>query len=104
MPWTRPPTFSIGCRACPSGSTARAQSKRLPSRGGGGFQELQRADQIVLQIAAVDDGVEEAFFEQELGALEAFGEFLADGLLDDARAGEADKRAGFGDVEIAEHG
>ncbi len=42
--------------------------------------------------------------QQELGALEAFREFLADGLLDDARAGEADERAGFGDVEVAEHG
>ncbi len=29
---------------------------------------------------------------------------LADGLLDDARAGETDERAGFTDVEVAEHG
>jgi hypothetical protein len=43
-------------------------------------------------------------FEEELGALEAFGELLADGLFDDAGAGEADERAGFGDVEVAEHG
>ena len=43
-------------------------------------------------------------FEEELGALEAFREFLAGGLLDDAGAGEADEGAGFGDVEVAEHG
>ena len=42
--------------------------------------------------------------EQEFGALEAFGELLADGLLDDARSREANERAGFGDVEVAEHG
>lgn len=52
----------------------------------------------------MDYGVEEAVFEEELGALEAFWEFLADGLLDDAWAGEADEGAGFGDVEVAEHG
>jgi hypothetical protein len=37
----------------------------------------------------VDNGVEEAFFEQELGTLKAFGEFLADGSLDHARTGTA---------------
>ena len=37
---------------------------------------------------AVDDGVEEAVFEEELGALEALGELLADSLLDDAGAGD----------------
>ncbi len=52
----------------------------------------------------MDDGVEEAFFEEEFGALEAFGEFLANGLLDDAGSGEANEGAGFGDVEVAEHG
>ena len=52
----------------------------------------------------MDDGVEEAVFEEEFGALKAFGEFLADGLLDDPRAGETDECAGFADVEVAEHG
>ena len=42
--------------------------------------------------------------EQELAALEALGQALADGLLDDPRAGEADQRLGLGDVEVAEHG
>ena len=41
--------------------------------------------------------------EQELAALESFGQLLADRLLDDARAGEADQRLRLGDVEIAEH-
>ena len=56
------------------------------------------------QFFAGDDGVEETVVEQKFGALKTFGEFLADGLLDDAGAGETDERAGFGDVEIAEHG
>src|SRR6266852_7128698 len=52
----------------------------------------------------MDDGVEKTMLEQELGALESFGKFLANGLLDDAGAGEADERAGLRDVEVAEHG
>jgi hypothetical protein len=42
--------------------------------------------------------------QQELGALESFRQLLADGLLDDAGAGESDESAGFGDVEVAQHG
>ena len=72
--------------------------------GGLRLHKTQGADQEIFQFAAGDDGVEHAVFEQELGALEALGELLADGLLDDAGAGEADEGAGFGDVEIAEHG
>src|SRR6266404_9103172 len=52
----------------------------------------------------MDDGVEKSMLEKELGALKSFGEFLANGLLDDAGASEADEGSGFGDVEIAEHG
>src|SRR6266446_897760 len=52
----------------------------------------------------MDNGVEEAVFKQEFGALKTFGEFLANGLLDDARAGETDKRSGFANIEVAEHG
>src|ERR1035438_4476681 len=52
----------------------------------------------------MDHGVEEAFFEEELGALETFRKFLADGLLDDAGACEADEGSGFGDVEVTQHG
>ena len=52
----------------------------------------------------MDDGVEKAVLEKELGALESFGEFLANGLLDAAGAGKADERAGLRDVEVAEHG
>src|SRR5580698_1438956 len=73
-----------------------------PSRRRG--HEIQRAGNIRLELASVNYGVEEAMFEQEFAALEAFGEFLADRLLDDPGAGEADQRARFGDVEVSEHG
>ncbi len=36
-------------------------------------------------------------------ALEAVRQFLADGLLDDARAGKADQRAGLGNMHVAQH-
>ena len=42
--------------------------------------------------------------EQELRALEALGQLLADRLLDDARPGEADEGARLGHVQVAEHG
>src|SRR5947207_13254483 len=69
-----------------------------------GQEQVEGAGDKRLELLAVDHGVEEAVFEQEFGALKAFGEFLADGLLDDARARKADERARLADVEVAEHG
>src|SRR5438093_12725590 len=42
--------------------------------------------------------------EQKLAGLEAFGQLLTDGLLDDSRSGETDLRARLSDVEVAQHG
>src|SRR5258708_39216163 len=69
-----------------------------------GQKEIEGAGDKGFEILAVDDGVEEAVLKQEFGALKAFGEFLANGLLDDARAGETDERAGLANIEVAEHG
>src|SRR5271155_1128729 len=71
---------------------------------GRGLHEVEGAGQVGLELAAGDYGVEEAVLEEEFGALEAFGELLTDGLLDDALAGEADECSGLGDVEVTEHG
>ena len=49
----------------------------------------------------MDHGVEKSVLQQKFGALEARGQLLPDGLLDHARAGEADQRAGLGDIQIA---
>ena len=46
------------------------------------------------QVATVHDHVDRAVLEQELAALEALGQCLAHGLLDDARAGESNQRRG----------
>ena len=59
---------------------------------------------VVAQLLALDDHVEHAVLEQELGALEALGQRLADGLLDHARSREADERARLGEDDVAQHG
>ena len=56
------------------------------------------------QLVAMHHHVDHAVVVQIFGALETFRQFLADGLLDHARAGEADQRAGLGDLHVAEHG
>src|SRR5712692_920872 len=71
---------------------------------GSGQKEIEGAGDEGLEVLAVDDGVEETVFEEEFGALKSFGEFLADGLFDDARTGETDECAGLADVEVTEHG
>src|SRR5437660_12287530 len=68
-----------------------------------GQKKIEGAGDERFKFLAVDDGVEETVFEQEFGALKAFGEFLANGLLDDARAGESNERPGLANVEISEH-
>ena len=58
----------------------------------------------VAKLMAMHHHVDHAVLEKIFGALEAVGKLLADGLLDDARPGEADQRAGLGDMDVAEHG
>ena len=62
------------------------------------------AGDLGFEVAAGDDAVDEAVFEEELGGLEAFGEFETDGGFDGAGAGEADEGLGFGDADVAERG
>ena len=71
----------------------------LPSRGQIGDQPAQG----FLQLLAVDDHVDHAVGEQIFGALESFGQLFADGLFDHPLPGEADQRAGLGDLDVAEH-
>ena len=59
---------------------------------------------VALQLEARHDHVDHAVLHQIFGALEAFRQLFADRLLDDARAGKADQRAGLGDVHVAQHG
>src|SRR5690606_23121156 len=50
---------------------------------------------LVTRPPPIDDHVDRALLEQELGALEADRQSLLHGLLDHARAGETDQRAGL---------
>ena len=58
---------------------------------------------VGFHFAPIDHQVDHALLEQELAALKALGQLLADGLLDDARAGKPDERLRLGDVQVAEH-
>ena len=60
-------------------------------------EELQRLRDECLQVFAMNDGVDHSVFQQKLAALKPFGKLLPDRLLDHARPGEADQRAGFRD-------
>ena len=61
-------------------------------------------ESVSLRSRPLHDHVDHAVLEQIFGALESVGQALADGLLDHARAGEADQRARLGDLHIAQHG
>ena len=67
------------------------------------WKKLRHRAMVSLSSLARHHHVEHAVLEQELGALEALRQRLADGLLDHPRSGEADQRAGLGDVDVAEH-
>src|SRR6185312_3146633 len=67
-------------------------------------EEPEAAGDIPLHVGAFDHGVQKSMLQQKLAALETFGKLLADGLLDHARAREADERARLADVEVAQHG
>src|ERR1043165_10280759 len=66
--------------------------------------EVERLDDEVAHLAAVNDGVEHAVFEEELGALEILRQLLTDGLFDDAWTGKTDQGFWLGDNQVAEHG
>src|SRR6185312_9444536 len=67
------------------------------------FQKFQGADQIILKFVARYHCIEEASLEQKFRTLKAFWQLLADRLLDYPGTCESNQRAGFGDIEVAEH-
>jgi hypothetical protein len=54
------------------------------------------------EVLARDDGVEVAELEVPLRGAEPCGQFLLGGLLDDARPGEVQPRAGLSDADVGE--
>src|SRR5262245_38655566 len=81
----------VGCQGTFSGH-GRRQTELTQRPGDRGFQ-----------LSSIDDEIDEAFFEEELAALEALRQLLPDGLFNHTRPGESDQRLRFGDVQIAEH-
>ena len=91
-----------GSAACAApAASRRARRDRLGHRRAA--QQPAEPRERRAQFVAMHHHVDHAVVLQILGALEAVGQFLADGLLDHARAGEADQRAGLRDVHVAEH-
>src|SRR5215471_1576159 len=67
-------------------------------------QQRNEPDQGLAQLVAMHHGVDHAVLQQVLRTLEAGRQFLADRILDYARAGEADDGVGLGKMDIAQHG
>ena len=78
-----------------------ARAARL-ARGRLGQEPAQLGDGRA-QIVAMHHHIDHAVVAQIFRLLKSVRQFLANGLLDDARAGEADQRAGLGDLNVAEH-
>ena len=66
--------------------------------------ELQQLDEGGAKFATWHDLVHKAVFQLELAALEALGQALTDGLLDDAGTGEADECPRLGQHDVAKAG
>src|SRR5437867_1309154 len=88
------------------GSLLTRMRSRKETRWGEVYRPTRRpaALRMVASIAALDDEIELAVLEEELGALETLRERLTDGLGDDAGSGEADQGSRLGDDHVAEHG
>src|ERR1700681_344160 len=76
--------------------SASARGKRLA------LQQGQQLGQIVLELTAIDDHVDGAFFEQKFGALKTLGKLFAHSLLDHSRAREPNQGSRFGENDVAD--
>src|SRR5256712_13087561 len=63
---------------------------------------VQEESDPLLELVPRDDLIDEAVLEEELRALEAGGQLLADRLAGHARAGEADERSRLREDDVAE--
>src|SRR6185437_5329801 len=85
----------------PEGGIAGASDSADSGRAIRPGEDAEQVGQLVAHFAAIDDQVDRAVVEQELGALEAFGQGLAHGLLDHPRTGETDQCLRLADVDVA---
>ena len=105
--------MTLGCdfSCCSSHSASERMRPPMPRRclrppglRRAAQQQAQQRREFLAHVAPIDDQIEGAVIEQELAALETFGQGFTHGLLDHARTGETDERAWLGDVEVAKHG
>src|SRR5688572_9494993 len=80
--------------AKPPGSGQRRSGAELGEQG----------RDLIASVPPIEDHVDRALLEQELGALKSFRQGLTGCLLDDARPGETDQRARLRHVDVAEQG
>src|SRR5689334_25296109 len=92
------PTASLGSRLALQrlGLFDLILRRRLAPLRRGLHEQANDPGHGVTQPVTMDDHVDHAVLEQIFGALETVGKLFADGLLDDAQAGEAYKGAGPG--------
>ena len=82
---------SFACRQRPSRRRRRLAALRS-------IRRRRTRDSVARSSLAVHDHVDHAVLEQILGALEAFRQLFADGLLDHARRRRSRSGAGLGDL------
>jgi len=64
---------------------------------------IQALRDIIFQLRALHDGVQEPVLQQKLAALEPFRKFLANRLLNHARTRKSDQRPRLRDIQIPQH-
>src|SRR6478752_5197362 len=107
--WTRAQLAAFGSGGGSAATSAAGAASRTRLRMRSTMDGLRRDEEaeelgdLATEIGAGDHAVDEPVAEQELGALEAGRQLLADGARADACPGEPDEGVGLGEVHVA-HG
>src|ERR1044071_3735451 len=67
------------------------------------LKHSEQSAQSALQISPVDDEIQKAMLENELGALKTFWQVFTNGLTNNARSGETNECIWFCNVEVTKH-
>src|SRR5271165_5857413 len=66
-----------------------------------GHEKIKRGGNVGFQILAVNHGIEKTVLQQKFRSLKTLGKLLAHGLLDDARPGKSNQRAGLCNIDVS---
>src|SRR5260370_203585 len=100
----RPPPRARSAAGRAPAHRARDSPRRRTRATSSSAEKAEELRKPVAHLLAVDDGVDHAVLHQELAALEPFRQLLPDGLLDDARPGEAEQCLGLRQDHVSEEG